>query len=304
MAIGTVAINTEVASTVMTQITNACNTLESEVTPKLASSFQPLVDCGLVSTCISKLQEQVNALVSADKEIIASIASHIGNATNTEDNLYNGYDNSGYSGGGYSGGGSSGGGASGGEVEVQEEDDGKKVNKDELNQVIASLDKTTKSKLVTFFNIYKNKDTSLAELLLDNSKSEELFTLLKEAFKGTLDLSNITLDDIKEVRKVLLDAILKKDVNIPQLSGKTILAAKEYLIKVCSDNKINPSDLFFDDKYKDTLKLTIKNLYNGKTDNTTPYRVVLLYRDYIESVASKNNMTVDELIDKKPELVF
>ena len=223
--------------------------------------------------------------------------------SNNEDELYREF-TGGDRGGNYSGGNRNGSlEGAGDEIELEEED-GKKVNCEKLCEIIPELDEESKINLLKCLKFYKEEDTNFIDLLLDTSCSEELFTIIKKAFGDSIDIEELSLEDIEKVQRVLLDTILSKDVNTTKFEANSILIAKEYLIKVCSDNKINPSELFFDDKYRNNLKQTLKNIYNGDVSGTMSEEKITEFKTYIDNICLKNNTTAEELIDNKVEILL
>ena len=97
--------------------------------------------------------------------------------------------------------------------------------------------------------------------------------------------------------------IVNSEVDIPALSEKTVLSGKDYLSKVCKENNINPSDLFFDDKYKHTLKQSIQDIYDGNVRDTMSEGEVNNFRAHLDTLADSNNITVEDLIENHVDLV-
>lgn len=299
---GQITINSDVASSVITVLTNSCSTLESDVSGKLSSSVNPLVELGFVENSLSKITSQISTITSVEKQMISSISSHIETVSNNEDQLYNGFSG----GGGYSGGGGGGGGSYSGseEAPIAEEDDGKKVNCEKLCEIIPSLDETSKVNLLKCVKFYKDKDTNFIDLLMDTSYCEELFTIIKKAFGDSLDIENMTLEEMKKVQRILLDTLISKDVDISKYDDNSILVAKPYLIEVCVNNNITPSELIFDEKNRSLLKQTLKNVYNGNVNNTMSSEDLTSFKTYIDKICLKNNTTAEELIDNKVEILL
>ena len=308
MANTKISINSEAAYNVMTYVANSCSILESDVSSKLSSGFDALTSLGFLDNSLSKVQSQVASLISAHNSIVSEIASHMTDVQNQEDALQNGYQNRTY-GGGYSGGSN---GGDGGEAahpddtstyELEEEDDGLKISADELCDLLESVEGEYQKNLIDLINANKDSDVSLIELLLDNTKSEKLYKALKKIFGDKLNLEDMSLEDYEKVQKKLLNIIVNSEVDIPALSEKTVLSGKDYLSKVCKENNIDPSDLFFDDKYKHTLKQSLQDIYDGNVDNTMSEDEVNNYRAYLDILADKNNTTVEDLIDNHLDLV-
>lgn len=302
-----VKIDSAVANLVITNLTNSCNLLEGDILTKLSSNFKQLQDLGFASTCISKIQEQIKDVVEVEKQIIDAISSHITTTVDTEDQLYNEYVNR------------RGGSSSSGDVSSYvNEADGSEVMEETveviehknnlkqtiLKEIIARFDEKNKIKLVRYLNFFKSKETSLLSLLLDNSKSEELFTLLKKALKDYIDLEGFTIDDIKEVQKQVLDALLTGEVEYKEFKDDSILMIKEYLVKVSKDYGINPSDMLLEENNKKLLQKALVDAYNGNDGDVLSKEVQKKYKEYINSVAKENNITVKELLKEKTELLI
>lgn len=298
---GKVSINTDTVNQSLSKIANSCAVLESDISGKIPGNFQVLSDAGLLPSALTKLEKQISDLVTVHKSLSTQIATHLESVAQDENDLLgelNGGKDGGKSGGNRSGG------SSGGGTDVDDQDDGKKVNAKKLIEAIPKIDDKTFVELLNFLNVNKNKKTSLIDLLFDTSKSEELFVLLRKAFGETKELENVKLDDYKEVQKVLLDAIFSKETIIKELSDESILIAKEYLVGICKANNINPSDLLLDEKYRDLLKEGLQNLYDGKDVNSTDEETIKKFRKYIDSVASKNNMDADKLLTSNLRLLL
>ena len=301
MVKGQVTIKQDIATSVITVLTNACSSLESDVVSKLSSTVAPLVECGFIDSSLTKIKSQVETIASLEKQLIASVTSHMEQTNQTEDNLYNDFNNnsnnSGYN--GYNGINHN----DNDDVPI-DQDDGKKVNADKLCAIIPTLDATSKINLFKVIKFYKDKDTNFIDLLLDTRYSEELYTLLKKAFGDALDLEEMSSEDIQKVQKVLLDTIMSKDVDISEFKENSILVAKEYLVKVCSRMNINPSNLFFDSEYRNTLKQALKNVYKGNVADTMTAKEIEEFKAYIDKICLKNNTTAEELIDNRVEILL
>jgi hypothetical protein len=309
----------------MTYVANSCTILQSDVKGKLSSSFEPLTSLGFLSEALSKIESQVDKLIESHNSIVAEISSHMQVVEAQEDGLDNGYQSGTFTGGygGTSSGGSTSSWSSDGsptstvdesyvepqiteaaEYELVEESDGLKVNADEFIEMLSSIGGEYQTTLINLINSNKPSDVSLIDLLLDNSNSAALYKTLKDVFGDSLDMSSFTLEDYEKVQKHLLNMIVKSDVSIPKLSDNTILAGKTYLVKVCSDNKIEPSDLFFNDKYKGLLKTSLLEIYDGSVGDAMTDKEIRNFRYEVDVKAKKNNMSSEELIENHLELLI
>lgn len=308
MAKGKVSINSEVANNVITYLANATQCLDGDVTSKLTSSFQPLVDLGFASNCLSKVQEQVKSLLSQEQSLISSISSHLSDVSKSEDGLNKGFNNRiGSFGGG--GGGSSTtpvtpGDQEGSEIDVDDEEDGKKIKVDGFKEIIDALTDTEKNSLLKLLEVNKDANTSIKDLLFDTKYSEELFKLLKKVLGEKVEFDELSADDIKQVQKILLESIVNSETTNTELKTNSILVVQEYLKSISSKNNISASDLLFNDSYKNVLKDSLKNLYNGDVDDSVSDSTVFNFRDYIDPIAKEKKISAHELIDNYIELVI
>ena len=306
MALGKVSINSDVANNVISYLSNATQCLDGDVTSKLASSFQPLVDLGFASNCLSKIQQQVKSLLSQEQSLIDSISSHLSDVSEVENNLNRDFTNRI---------GSSGGWGSynppsttevvdGSEIEVDNEEDGKKIKVDGFKEIIDSLTDTEKNNLLKLLEVNKDANTSIKDLLFDTKYSEELFKTLKKVLKEQVEFDELSLDDIKQVQKILLDSIVTGETTNFELKTNSILVVQEYLNDISKSNNISTSDLLFNSSYKDLLKTSLKNLYNGDVDKSVPDTYITNIRDYIDPIAKEKNVSAHELIDNYLEMVI
>ena len=67
MSDGKVSINTDVASSIVSAINHSCTTLESGVSNQLPGGFNSLVDLGLISSSVTKIKEQTDAIILVEK---------------------------------------------------------------------------------------------------------------------------------------------------------------------------------------------------------------------------------------------
>ena len=181
---GRVSIDSSVASEISSCLSNSCSILNSGVTSQLTGGFQVLVDLGFVSNCLSKIKSQVDSIVEVEQTLINAISKHIEDVNDNEDRIYREY--SGRSGSSGSGGHSGKSGTSenpeGQTIEVEEVEDGKKINVNGFTKIIDSLNANEKGNLLKLLNMNKNEKTKFIDLFLNTKNSEELFTLLKIKF--------------------------------------------------------------------------------------------------------------------------
>lgn len=299
MAKGKVTINSDAINQVVSQLSSSATALESDVAGKLPGDFQVLVDLGLLTNAVSKVQQQVSDLVAIHNSVIAEIQSHLGSSMETEDNLANSFGNGRRSGGGNGGGGDSSSPSAdpeGSNTDVDKQDDGKEINPEGLIEAIPKIDDKTLIELIEFLNINKNEKTRLIDLLFDTSKSEELFVLLRKAFGEEDKLDGVTLEDYKKVQKTLLDAVINCQLSYQELDTKSILVAKEFLIEFSKNKNMTPAELLLDEKYRDELKDGLQQLYDGDNVDKISARTINNFREYVDNIAASNNKSADDIL--------
>lgn len=297
MARGKITINTDIASEVVAGLNSASTTLESDILGKL-SCFEVLVELGFLTNSLPKIKEQATSLANSEKEISASISKHLSSVVQAETKLKNDYKNRSAGGGSYY----TSSVASGGSQDVEEVLDDSNLKKTE--QVLISLTDENKIKLIRFINFYKDKNISLIELLFNKERSKDLFVLLKKAVSGSVDLGELTLDEMEYVQKYILDMIMTSNLDYKELDDSSIIMCKEYLTNVANKYQINPSDLIFDDRYSHVYKRALVNLYNGDVDNTLNDDKIAKFRDKVDTLAKEKNMSSYQLIVDNSEVLL
>ena len=304
MAKGNVSINSDFVSSVIANFNESYSMFTGDIASSIEGDFAVLKSLGFTN-CLSKIKTQSESLGTAQKAIIDSISSHLSEIIDNEKKLEKGF-SGGYSGGSFSpqdAGSSSEQEGSG--YDIEEEEDGKKINVEGFSKILESLDIESGQNLLTLLDMYKSKDTSLNDLLLDYKNSEELFKLLKKILGDSVEFEELSADDIKEVQKVLINYIVKSDTKNVEFDNKSILMEKEYLRDICNEYKIEPSDLLFDDLYRNVLKTSLKDLYTGNVDSSKASdEDIIKFRDFIDSVALENNISAQDLLDKNIELLL
>jgi len=297
MAKGKITINTDIATEVVSGLNSASSSLEGDALGKL-SSFEPLVEIGLVSSSVQKVKEQVTNLASSEKQIATSISSHIQDVVSSEETLRNDYSGRTSGGGGYTPTTTS----TGSSTPVDTVEEGKELKK--VKQIIASLSDENKIKLLRFINFYKDSNLSLSELLFNKERSKELYVLLKKALNDSVDLGELTLDEIQQVQKLIINMIMTGDVDYKELNDSSIIACKEHLNNICKKNNIEPADLIQEDEYENTYKQALTDMYNGNVSNNVKDSNIEIFRNNVDSLASKCNMTSYQLIVDKAEVIL
>ena len=304
MANGKISINTDYANNVVSYINRSISNLDQNVSSKLSSDFNSLTESGLVSNSLSKVQEQTRKITSLEQSIADAINMHINDVTDEENKLYSDF--------------LSGLGRNnnlsiveddtttpeGSALDTYEIEKGKKINNNNLTEIIELLDDSEIDSLLVLLEMYKDRDISLKELLLNNDASKELYKSLSSILSSNEDMKELALDDPKEVQKVLLDSIINKEASNVELDTDSILTAKEYLSKVSKDNNISGSDLLFNDSYSNLLKESLNNLYTGNVSEDISTDTINNFKKYIDNIALEENKTPEELINNNLELIY
>lgn len=301
MASGKVSVNSDEVNNALSYVVNSCGTLEGNVSSKLPGNFEVLSELDLFSEGLTKLTKQVSDIISTHKSVISTITEHLSQIAESEENLYQDFS----SGIGYYNGGASGGyveDSNGSDTTVDNENDGKKIKADELVKIIQELDENSIISLVNLINVKKDEKTKLIDVLFDTSKSETLFTVIKELLKDQPLDENITVEDYKKIQKSLLNKLLTSNYNVKGLTDSSILTAKEYLLSVAKGNNITPEELIMNNSYKETLKNSLMKLYDG--DANAKNEEITNFRSYVDKVAEENGVTVEDLLSKKIELIL
>ena len=302
MANGKVSINSEVVSNVLSNLSNVYSTFSSDIISSINGDFQVLTALGFTN-CLSKIKNQYSSISSTQKNIIDSIASHLSEVVDTEEQLNNTFNNS-YSSTSYVGDASTGFDINNeASYEIDDVNKGKKINSEELSEIISSLSVDDKKTLLNLININKNNDTSLDGLLTNYENSEELCVLLKSILNSSVEFEDFTKEETQLIQKTLLESIVSDETEYIETNTNSVLIAKEYLQSICKDYNIELIDLFNDSSYSNVLKTSLKNLYNGNVDGVLESKIIE-FRDYVDKVASKNNMSSIELIENNIKLLL
>ena len=291
---GKVSIDSDTLNSVVSGLNSAANALESDIAGKLPGAFEALSTAGLYSNGLSKIKEQAQYVATLQKNIASDVSSHLEGTVDTEEDLSNTFDTHGnYDAGGGGGGGNN---HNSGDNSDNDVDNGKKIKSDQLIANINAIDYDNVEKLVNFLNVNKEKD-SLVSLIFNFEKSQKLGNKILKAF-GYEEFSSITESEYKEIQKTLIDKLFAQE-NVPEkLQMNSLLTAKEYLVLVAKKNNINVSDLLVEDKHENVLQQALKDLYAG---NVTGYDVsqqtVSGFKNYIDGIASDNNIAADKVFD-------
>ena len=302
MAKGNVAINSEVVTNVLSDLSKVYSSFSGDIVSSVSGDFQVLSALGFTN-CLSKIKSQSQALATIQKSIIDSIAAHLSEVVDTEEKLNSSFNDS-YSQGYYVGDATESFEKSSGlGYDIDDDNDGKTINAEQLSNVIATLSTDDKRTLLSLIKTYKDNNTSLSELLTNFENSEELYKILKSVLKSNVDFADLSIEDTQLIQKTLLNTIVNDETEYIELNTDSVLLAKEYLRNICNDYKIEAIDLFNDDLYKNVLKTSIKNLYNGNVEDVSESKI-LEFRAFVDKIASNNNMSAIELINNNVKLLF
>ena len=267
-----------------------------EVKSSLDSAFAPLIACGLFESCLSSLKEEATNIASTYDALQTQLKAHVSSVSTLEDRVQKvGSDYRSY----YtpSGGGGGSRGSQGGQSTVQEVEEGKKVDPEKMEKKIEDLKPSDIKTMIAFALLIKEKNTSLMSLLFDPTKAGKFAEILKKFYTtyGTLE---VNYDDASKVQKAFVKKILNSTEDLPAtFTEATILHFKKYLVNIAKANNIAPEDLIMEDKYKDILSSSLKDLYNGKVDKKEyDEEYVTEFKAFINMKANANNQKADEVM--------
>ncbi len=303
---GSIIINSNEINKTINYLSTSCANLEENVAGKLPGNFSVLADLDLYSNGISTIISQTNLVIDRHKTLISQITQHLESYASKETQLSSllesGLGNYQSSSGSYSGDD-----IVSDDIMIDDVDSGKKIDASYLLENIPKLTDDEKRTMLYLLNVNKPEDTTLVSLLLDTSSSEKLYTTLKKIFKDTFqDSTNLTLEDYQKVQKILLDSICSGDILTQNLKTDSILSAKEYLLKISSENNINISDLLLENEYTKILQTALLNLYDGNEIGKYELSNDMInnFREYIDNLATYNNTTSEHLLTDKIDLVI
>lgn len=289
MAKGKIIINTDVATEVVNALSAVSSTLESDVISSLAA-FQPLVEAGLISTGLEKTKNQATTIANSEKQIVKSISSHINDVVSSEEKLKKNYTSRTSGGGSYTASSVS----SGSSQEVDEVKQSEGFSK--VEQVMVSLSDENKIKLIKFIDFYKDQNSTLTDLLFNKEKSKDLYVLLKKAFSSSIDLGELSLEDMEKCQKLVLDMIMTSELDIKRLNSISLISCKEYFVNIASRYNISPSDLINDDNYRYLYTKALVDLYNGNVNNLVSNEKINDFRAKVDKLANEKNLSSYEFL--------
>ncbi len=306
MSEGIITINSDEIDTIVNVLTTSYINLNDNVLNKLTTKFSVLDDLGIYNDGKNSTISQTNAIIDIHKNLISQIKQHLEEYVNTEDTLSNNI-NASLNGNNYNYNSSNGVNTNSiDDISISDVNQGKSLSTTKLLSAIEQLTDEEKIKLIEILNINKGNDT-LSSLLLDTTKSAELYILLQKILGISIsELNLISIDDCSLIQKSFLNAILKKDIDITQFSSNTIFIIKDYLLAISEENKISIGDLLLNKEYNSILKLSLVNLYynnniekyNLTTDN------INLFKNYVDNIAQSNNVSSANILFNKIELII
>ena len=297
MAKGKITINTDIATEVANGLKTIASSLEGDIIGKL-SCFEPLVELGFISISLPKVKEQATSLSESENQIASSISSHIQDVVTSEDKLKGDYSDRTSGGGSYTSTSS----ASGSPIDVDETEEAKGFSK--VKTILQSLSEENRIKLIRFVNFYKDSGLSLAELLFNKKRSKDLYVLLKKALSESVDLGELTLDEMQQVQKLVVNMIMTGKTEFKELNDSSIIACKEHLNNVAKKYQTDVGSLILDKKDSSTYKTALTDMYNGNVEKNVKDSDITKFRSNVDSLASKNNMSSYQLIIDKTEVIL
>jgi hypothetical protein len=290
--------NSEEVAEARSILNESVNILDSELLTTLSSSFNVLSELGLFSDGLAKLKSQIETLMTDHQTFASSLESHdndLSTFEGTQATAINQYINGGGTDKNYYSGSDS----TPQKIEIATTAEGTKISNNELKEIADDISYVDKLKILK--NIMNAKGLDTTYLSTDEDKSNFISSLLKQISNdNSIEISDNKIEYEKLIEDVLLESITSEDKNgLAKLDEETAIQGVTYLKEVANSNNIDFSSLVLDDKYSDILMESIKNMYNGDSDAMLTTSEISNFKNYIDTIASSNNMTADELLSNK-----
>ena len=290
--------NSEEVAEARSILNESVNILDSELLTTLSSSFNVLSELGLFSDGLAKLKSQIETLMTDHQTFASSLESHdndLSTFEGTQATAINQYINGGGTDTNYYSGSDS----TPQEIEIATTDEGTKISDNELKEIADDISYVDKLKILK--NIMNAKGIDTTSLSTDEDKSNYISSLLKQVSNdNSAEITDNQIEYEKLIEDVLLESITSEDKNgLAKLDEETAIQGVTYLKEVANSNNIDFSSLVLDDKYSGVLMESIKNMYNGDSDAMLTTSEISEVKNYIDSIATANNMTADDLLSNK-----
>ncbi len=302
----TIKINNDAINTAISLTSKSSTNLQSTVAGNLPGVFSVLSDLGLYSNGLNSISKQVARVVENHEILVKLLSNHLDGVSSREDELSRVADSKF---GNYI--------AEGGDTDnihhnveiegIDQVEPGTKINPEYLLENIPKINEKNLGNIIKLLDKFKKEETSLMELLFDPKKASILYVLLKNILGDeSTDVDGISEEDFEKIQRALIDAIINEKVELPTFKDNPFLITSVYLANISKEHDIRPSELFFDEENEPILKTSLINLYDGneieKYDLSE--KTISDFREYIDKIALKNNMTYLEVLNDHLELVI
>ena len=297
MANNNISFDTNDVSSIVSYLNNDVQAL-SAISTSISSSFNQLTSCDLFVEGISKLTQKVDSIKTSYESIITAIGGQINNYADVETAVQNAADNymSYYSNDRRSSGG--GGKDYGYGLEsVDTVEKGEQIGTT-LDDEVKSIDDKTLVDFLNFVNVNKGETVSINDIFKD--ENSKVLALYLQAYYKQYENKELTINDETLIRSELINSILNSEVDLPKtIKDESIIMYKEYLSAIAKANNVSLGDYFTKSEYKESVKTTLLNLYNGKVD-AKQYGLDENYAEQFKNLVDKKakslNLSVDEVL--------
>lgn len=230
-----VKYNTSAIDEVINIVKNSVTTLDSEMLNSISSDFSAFTELGLFSTQLSKIIKDAGTLKESQESFITLLNSHKndwGATVEEANNEIKNYAANYYSGGTrntsggsrYSGGSNTG--SYSGSKNTVVINSPVKISTKEVSDFVSKIDNTTMPILLRKIYQYKKSDESIIDLLINQSKSGVLLTIMRKVLGDTSDEASISDEEATKVQKAVLQKVNTEKVDVKTEEGASQLEKK------------------------------------------------------------------------------
>lgn len=183
------------------------------------------------------------------------------------------------------------------EIVLNKVSDGKVILTEYVNSVIPSF--SYDKKIETLKSILKDNSNSL-NILTDPDESDILIYQLKNLLNEdySIEIDKLSKEEEKELQKEFFEVISDNDTNIfDEIESNSFLHGLSYYKQIAQKNGINTTDLLFKEENNKLFMDSLNDIYNnGDQIDVLTESQVNSVKEYIEDLASTNNINVNELL--------
>ena len=280
------------------EIENILDTSEKlftdEIKQDLTNDFAPLKDLGF--TGLTVVQNQSTSLSNSHNSFSKELKSHDQNLTSLEssidekikmmidnksiENTNNASDEKDLE-----------------EIDLNEVTSGQPISSAQLSELIAKF--TYSSKVGILNNILNFEVSNVTSMVTDPEKSNILVYELRQMLNDDeTDISIKATDEEKKLQKELLNSIAKEEENpFREVEEDSFLRGLPYFKKMAELNNLEVADLIIDKENEKLLNDCIKYIYDHSSVNGLTESDIASVKEYVDKIASKNNMSPTELFN-------